>query len=90
MTGWSLSFTTDAKAGFSKLDKVVRERIAEKIDWLVENFDFISPLSLTGEYREFYKLRAGDWRIFYKIKLVEKLIVVTNVEHRSKAYKKKK
>lgn len=90
MPEWSLIFTNDAKTSFSRLDKTVRRRVAEKLDWFVENFDFLSPLSLAGEYREFYKLRVGNWRIIYKISLMEKVLIVTNIEHRSKAYRKKK
>ena len=55
----------EAERDLVRLDLLVRERVIGKLDWFLDNFDSIFPIPLTGEYREFYKLRAGDWRIFY-------------------------
>lgn len=85
----SLEFSKDAVADFANLDRTVRRQISEKLAWFLENFNSIFPLPLTGEFREFFKLRAGDWRIFYKINWEDQKVVVEYIRHRSKAYKKK-
>jgi len=67
MSKWSLSFTLEAKNDLERLDKNLRRRVIEKLGWLKDNFDKIIPSALGGEWRGFFKLRVGDWRIIYKI-----------------------
>jgi len=45
-----------------KLDKVVARRILKKISWFSRNFERLVPDPLSGEFKETYKLRVGDWR----------------------------
>ncbi|MEK6809510.1 MAG: type II toxin-antitoxin system RelE/ParE family toxin [Nanoarchaeota archaeon] len=42
------------------------------------------------DYREFYKLRVGDWRVVYKIDWKEQTIIASYIDHRSKVYRKRK
>ena len=42
---------------------------------------------LKGEYKEIYRFRAGDYRLFYKIAHDESLIFMVNIENRQDAYK---
>jgi mRNA interferase RelE/StbE len=42
---------------------------------------------LKGEYRELYRLRIGDYRLFYKIDEQESIIFILNIENRQDAYK---
>jgi mRNA interferase RelE/StbE len=42
---------------------------------------------LKGEYKEIYRFRIGDYRIFYKIDEQKALIYVINIENRQDAYK---
>lgn len=84
----SLEFSKDAKKDFVRIDRTVRRQISEKLDWFLENFDSLLPIPLTGEFREFFKLRAGDWRIFYKLDWENRKIIIEYIRHRRKAYKK--
>lgn len=86
----SLEFSKDAMKDFAGLDHTVRRQINEKLDWFLENFDSLFPIPLTGEFREFFKLRAGGWRIFYKVDWKDQKVIIEYVRHRSKAYKKQK
>ena len=90
MSRWSLEFSTEAERDLVRLDQPVRKRVIEKSDWFLDNFASVFPIPLTGEYREFYKLRVGDWRIFYSIKWTTRIIRVEYIEHRNKAYRKRK
>lgn len=55
-----------------------------------ENFENIFPEVLTGEFREFYKLRIGDWRVMYKVNWLDRIIIVSYINRRDKVYKKRK
>ncbi|NCN25929.1 type II toxin-antitoxin system mRNA interferase toxin, RelE/StbE family [Candidatus Wolfebacteria bacterium CG18_big_fil_WC_8_21_14_2_50_39_7] len=90
MKRWLLEFTLDAERDLAKLDCEIRRRIIDKLDWLLENFEAIFPSVLSGEFREFYKLRVGDWRVIYKINWEERIIIVCCVDRRDKIYKKRK
>lgn len=87
---WSVEFSAEAERDLAKLDRQVRRRIIDKLYWLQEHFDAIIPTVLSGEYREFYKLRAGDWRVAYKINWNHRIIIVSYVEHRSRMYRRRR
>ena len=89
MPKWTIEFIPEAKTDLEKLDKNLRRRIVEKLDWLRTNFDDIIPSALGGEWRGFFKLRVGDWRIIYKIEWDKNQIVVYVIERRDKIYKKR-
>jgi len=90
MVRWSLKFSPGANKDLSKLDSEIRLRVIEKLDWLSGNFDVILPQVLHAEFRAFFKLRVGDWRIMYKIDCFERIITIRYIEHRNKVYKKRK
>jgi len=89
MAKWNLVFDSSAEKDFKKLDKKLKERIVEKLDWLSKNFDNLIPLPLTGEWRGFFKLKIGDWRVIYKVNWDKNQIIVYAIGHRKKIYKKK-
>ena len=41
---------------------------------------------LKGEYKEIYRFRIGDYRLYYKIDQDENLIFIINIENRQDAY----
>jgi len=42
---------------------------------------------LKGKYKEIYRFRIGDYRLFFKIDEQEKIIFIINIENRQDAYK---
>ncbi len=50
------------------------------------NFDSIIPESLSGDFKEAFKLRIGDWRVVYTIE--NDVISIHAVGHRREIYKK--
>lgn len=88
MHNWSVEFTHEAEKDLSILDKSVRRRILEKLDWLGNNFSGVLPTVLTADFRDYFKLRVGDWRVFYQIDWYRNIITIQYIDHRSKAYKK--
>ena len=61
-------------------------RILNKIQWLSLNFEQITPLSLTGQWSGFYKLRVGDYRVIYELDIEEQLIIIIRIGHRREIY----
>lgn len=90
MKYWLLEFLPEAEKDLAKFDKGIRRRIVDKLDWLLKNFESILPEVLTGEFREFYKLRVGDWRVMYKVNWQDKIIIVSYIDRRDRSYKKRK
>ena len=42
---------------------------------------------LKGEYKEIYRFRMGDYKLFYKINEDKAIIFIINIENRQDAYK---
>jgi mRNA interferase RelE/StbE len=70
-----------------RLDKPIARRILSRLDWLTVNFDALKPESLSGELRDFYKFRVGDYRVIYQFIAEEEIILVHAVGHRRDIYK---
>jgi len=70
-----------------KLDKPIGRRIITRLYWLAENLDSIRTPKLKGDLSAFYKLRVGDYRIFYQVLEEEQVIIVHKIGHRSEIYR---
>jgi mRNA interferase RelE/StbE len=64
---YQIRLLAEASRELAGLDKPVRSRIVDRLRWLSENLDRITPLPLTGDLAGFYKFRIGDFRIIYEI-----------------------
>ena len=87
MTVYQVIILPKAFEDLSKIDKTVAERITDKLTWLSENIDNITPLPLKGDLSGLYKLKVGDWRIIYDIDHKEKVITVHKIGHRKEIYR---
>ncbi len=85
---YTIKFTEEARKKINKLDPQIKLIIKKAIESLVENPFRGKPLSydLTG----LYSLRTTDYRIIYRVKGEELVIVVISVGHRREVYKKLK
>ena len=81
-----ITFTRRAMRDLKKLPTDVQRRIEFAIDELLD--DVRAGDKLHGEWEGYWKLRAGDYRIIYKIKS-ESSIEVQYVRHRRMAYRGK-
>jgi mRNA interferase RelE/StbE len=87
MKQYSVEILSGAADDFKKLDKAIGQRILNKIKWLSKNFDYITPLPLTSDFKNMYKLRVGDWRAIYTVDMREKILKIHMVGHRRDVYK---
>lgn len=87
MTVYRVVILPKAFEDLSKIDKTVVKRITDKLTWLSENVENITPLSLKGDFSGLYKLKVGDWRIIYDIDHNKKIITVHKIGHRKEIYR---
>lgn len=65
----SVEFRPHALKELEAIDSVISKRVIEKIAWLRQNFGDLLPERLHHGLRELYKLRVGDYRVFYSASL---------------------
>ena len=77
-------YTEEAAKRIGKLDSAIKERIRKAISRISEHPELGKPL--TGLLSGRWSYRVGDWRILYKIRKSELVILVLTVGHRSSVY----
>lgn len=88
MNLYSVRLTKQAESDLMRLDRIVAQRVLNRIHWLAENFDTITPQPLTGKWQEYFKLRAGDYRIIYRVERTEPAtLIIKIIRHRREVYK---
>lgn len=83
---WRVEWSRRARKEARALDRQVRERLVEAIDRMAEaEHGDITSLKkpLSG-----YRLRVGDWRVFFEWGEEPHIILITHIEHRSEAYRR--
>jgi len=71
----------------NRLDRPVRERILKAVQVLKQNPRPSTARKLRHPAIGEYRLRVGNWRVFYDIDEEAKAIVVLRVMHRREAYR---
>lgn len=87
---YKLDFSDEGKISLASLDKKIGQRVLNKLKWLVQNIDAITPLPLERKLSGLYKLRAGDWRVIYEVNYSSRVITVHKVGHRREIYRRRK
>lgn len=77
-------YTEEAARRIGKLDKAVKDRVEKAISRLSENPEL--GKRLTGLLSDRWSYRVGDWRILYKTRKKELVILVLTVGHRRDVY----
>lgn len=67
-----------------------RNKIRKRLEWFAGNVLEVRHIRLKGsEFKEVFKLRLANWRIFYRLDFTKDTIYVLGVEDRKEAYRKK-
>ncbi len=85
---YSVFFTREAKRTIEKLDPSIRKIIKKAIESLAANPAKGKPLAY--DLAGLHSLRTSDYRIIYRIREKELIIIVIAVGHRREIYKKLK
>lgn len=87
---WRIDFTKTADKAMRKLDKQVAARIFEELDEVAALDDPRSRgKALTGNLSGLWRYRVGDYRIVCDIEDGVLVILVVDVAHRSRIYKRR-
>lgn len=81
---YRILYTEEAARRIGKLDKAVKERVGKAVKKLSEKPEL--GKRLTGLLSDRWSYRVGDWRILYKVKKSEVLILILTVGHRRDVY----
>jgi len=84
---FDIVFSVQAQRQFKALERQIAERIKNAIEahlrTLPPTGDVIKLEGRQGEFR----LRVGDWRVTFRYRIAEREVHISEVKHRSKAYK---
>ncbi len=83
---YKLDFSDEGEISLASLDRKIGQRVLNKLKWLVQNIEAITPLPLEGNLSGLYKLRVGDWRVMYEVNHNDRVITVHKVGHRREIY----
>ena len=83
---YRVDFAPEAMRQIARLDPAVKERIRQAIERLRTGPELGKRLS--GILADRWSYRVGDWRILYKIRKNELLIIVVTVGHRGRVYRR--
>jgi len=81
-----LYFPSVIKEDIPDLDKKIRDRVKKAIEKKLATHPEIFGRPLNNPFKNFYKLRVGDWRIVFKIEKGQ-VVIIFIIQHRSKVYK---
>ena len=64
-------------------------KILEYVYPVLRKNPFFGPniKKLKGKYKEIYRFRIGDYRLFYKIEEIKVIVFIIDIENRKDAYK---
>lgn len=85
---YKILYTQEAKKRIEKLDTAIRQTIRRAVESLSRNPYLGKPL--THELSGLYSWRTSDYRIIYRIKEYELVIIIITIGHRRDVYKKLK
>lgn len=88
---WTVEFDKDAFLQFQKLDHAVQKQIDKylrKVEKAQEPRAFGRPL--VGQLSGFWRYRVGDYRLICRIEDKKLVVVILEVEHRKKVYKRRR
>jgi mRNA interferase RelE/StbE len=85
---YTLVYTREAKKNIEKLDPSIRKPIEKALETL--SLDPFRGKQLSYELAGLRSFRTSDYRIIYRIKRRQVLIIVISVGHRREIYKRLK
>lgn len=82
---YKIEYDIDLEKALKKFPKHDVKAIIEKIEELAKDPRMQGTIKLSG--REGYRCRVGNYRIIYRIKDKELLILIIDIDHRGSVYK---
>ncbi len=86
---FSVVLSRTAANKLRKMDRGVALRLLKRLKRLAEQMPEASLEPLKGDWKGSYKLRVGDYRIIFQVDWENQQIVVEDIDHRSRIYKRR-
>jgi len=84
---YEVRLSQTAQEFLAKLDKHLHERIAKRLMRLGENpVPSDSKFIRREQGEKMFRYRVGDYRALYKVKEAERVVLVTKIDKRPRAY----
>ncbi|MBC8255884.1 MAG: type II toxin-antitoxin system RelE/ParE family toxin [Candidatus Marinimicrobia bacterium] len=86
---YKLQFLKEAEKEFKSIDSIWQKRIKNKLEILRVNPQVLSAniTRLKGKYKNFYRLKVGNYRIIFTKNKNELIILIIRIAHRGSVYK---
>ena len=86
--GYGVEFRPEAQRDLARLDRQVAQFVLDRVRWLAEHFDEITPEPLQGRtWRGVFKLRVSAYRVFYTVNHEQRILSLHRIGHRKDIYK---
>ncbi len=87
---WTTSYLQSAKKKARKIDPQARQRIRKFLEVRLASLDDPRSIGkrLVGQESEIWRYRVGDYRILGQIEDRELIILVIDMDHRSRVYQR--
>jgi mRNA interferase RelE/StbE len=82
---YEVDWRDEARQAFLRLDKAIQKRVQSIVDRLAENPRPGQATQLVGDPGT-WRVRSGAWRILYEINDGQLVVLILDLNHRSKAY----
>jgi len=84
---YRIAYSKEATKSLQKMPRNTAKLIREKLEIIAADPYADHPNSKKLPGREGYRLRAGDWRVLYKIQSDQLMVIVLKVASRGEVYK---
>lgn len=85
---YKVELARQAEKALDRLDRVTEKRIRDRLKELSLNpYNPRISKDVIMEAGKKYS-KVGDWRVIFRVEEQEKIIFITAIQHRSKAYRK--
>jgi len=84
----TVEFIKEAAEELSRIDPIWQKRILNKIKILSADPKNLANniKKLKGKYRDYYRLRVGDYRVIYSRENDRLIIIIIRIGHRKEIY----
>ena len=89
MNRYTVVFPEQVKKDIADLPKKIQNSLLKKVGLLEKDPRPHGAIKLSGNEDALYRLRAGDYRILYKIQDLVLLVIVIKIGHRREVYLKR-
>ena len=83
---WIIKFLPSACKEIKKLPRDIQQRVVNVIESTLIINPYIGEHS-HGEFKGYYKIRVGDYRIIYTLENEECIILIVRISHRKDVYR---